>query len=548
MTLSSRLLSAAPNSTTASLNEDLLRRHAAAQTPMGSSSYAKLKNSGRMTARERIGYLLDQDSFVEFDALARHRTTALGMEAKRPATDGIITGWGTIDGREVCVFSQDGTIFGGALGEVYGEKMTKIQQLAITTGRPLIGMYEGAGARIQDGAVSLDFIAQTFRHNVRASGVIPQISVIFGACAGGNAYSPALTDFVVMVEDNSRMFVTGPDVIATVTGEKIGQHELGGADTHMEIAGNSHYTAANERDGLDWVCDLLDHLPNNTSSPTPHWDSDASDDITDTDRTLDSLIPDSPSTPYDVHEVIESLCDDAEFLEIQEHRAANVVVGFGRMAGHSVGFVANQPMEFAGCLDIDAAEKAARFVRTCDCFNIPLVFLVDVPGFLPGAHQEHQGILRRGAKLLYAYAEATVPKITVTMRKAYGGAYCVMGSKGLGADVNLAWPTAQIAVMDASGAVSFLHRAEISKATEDALLKNPNAAELGTPQSVKELISELEKGYEQHMLTPYRAAERGLLDEVILPSETRTRVMKNLRLLTSKKVPWPARKHGNIPL
>ena len=546
MTISSRL--AAEQHTTAFLNEDLLRRRTAALTPMGSRGYDKLKLTERMNARERIDYLLDEGSFVEFDALARHRTTAFGMEAKRPVTDGIITGWGTIDGREVCIFSQDGTIFGGALGEVYGEKMVKIQELAITTGRPLIGMYEGAGARIQDGAVSLDFIAQTFHHNVRASGVIPQISVIFGACAGGNAYSPALTDFVVMVEENSRMFVTGPDVIETVTGEKISQHELGGADTHMEIAGNSHYTATSEQDGLDWVCDLLDYLPNNTTSPAPSWDSDASDEITDLDRTLDSLIPDSPSTPYDVHEVIYALCDDAEFLEIQENRAANVVIGLGRLNGQSVGFVANQPTEFAGCLDIDAAEKAARFVRTCDCFNIPLVFLVDVPGFLPGSNQEHQGILRRGAKLLYAYAEATVPKITVTMRKAYGGAYCVMGSKGLGADVNLAWPTAQIAVMGASGAVRFLHRAEIRTATEAALAADPAADRFGTPESVKELIAELEMGYEQHMLTPYRAAERGLIDEVILPSETRTRVIKNLRLLTSKKVPWPARKHGNIPL
>lgn len=546
MTVSSRFV--AEPKTTAALNEDLLRRRANATAPMGPQAYEKLRKGGRMTARERLDYLLDEGSFIEFDALARHRTTAFGMEAKRPLTDGIITGWGTIDGREVCVFSQDGTIFGGALGEVYGEKMVKLQQLAITTGRPIIGLYEGAGARIQDGAVSLDFIAQTFRHNVRASGLVPQISVIFGACAGGNAYSPALTDFVVMVEDNSRMFVTGPDVIQTVTGEQITQHELGGANTHMELAGNSHYTATSEQDGLDWVCDLLDYLPNNASSPAPAFDSDASEDITDTDRTLDSIIPDHPSVPYDVHEVIYALSDDAEFLEIQENRAGNVVVGFGRMGGQSVGFVANQPLEFAGCLDIDAAEKAARFVRTCDAFSIPLILLVDVPGFLPGANQEHQGILRRGAKLLYAYAEATVPKITVTMRKAYGGAYCVMGSKGLGADINLAWPTAQIAVMGAQGAVRFLHRAEIREATAAAEASGEGADHVGLPTSVRELIAEYEAAYENHMLTPYRAAERGLIDEVILPSETRTRVMKNLRLLMSKKVPWPARKHGNIPL
>nr|WP_120492121.1 acyl-CoA carboxylase subunit beta [Corynebacterium lactis] len=521
--------------TTAARNEDLKRRRAESRMPMGAAAHEKVRSKGRMTARERLDYLLDEGSFVEFDALARHRTTAFNMEAKRPVTDGIITGWGTIDGREVCVFSQDGTVFGGALGEVYGEKMVKLQQLAITTGRPLLGLYEGAGARIQDGAVSLDFIAQTFHHNVRASGVIPQISVIFGACAGGNAYSPALTDFVVMVEDSSRMFVTGPDVIKTVTGEEISQMDLGGADTHMEIAGNSHYTATDEKDGLDWVSDLLDYLPNNYGTVATAWPNTADDSITDLDRTLDSLIPDNPSVPYDVRDVIRTLSDDEDFFEIQENRAGNVVVGFSRIEGESVGFVANQPLEFAGCLDIDAAEKAARFVRTCDSFNIPLVLLVDVPGFLPGANQEHQGILRRGAKLLYAYAEATVPKITVTLRKAYGGAYCVMGSKGLGADVNLAWPTAQIAVMGAAGAVRFLHRKEI-------------AAAQASESDVKALIAEFERAYEDHMLTPYRAAERGLIDEVILPSETRTRVAKNLRLLKSKKVAWPARKHGNIPL
>lgn len=521
--------------TTAARNEDLLRRRAEATMPMGAIAHEKVRAAGRMTARERLDYLLDEGSFVEFDALAQHRTTAFDMQNKRPITDGIITGWGTIDGREVCVFSQDGTVFGGALGEVYGEKMVKIQKLAITTGRPLIGLYEGAGARIQDGAVSLDFIAQTFHHNVRASGVIPQISVIFGACAGGNAYSPALTDFVVMVEESSRMFVTGPDVIKTVTGEEITQMELGGADTHMEIAGNSHYTASDEKDGLDWVCDLIDYLPNNYGTTPEAWPNTAEAEITELDRELDSIIPDAPSIPYDVRDVIRTLSDDEDFLEIQENRAGNVVIGFGRIEGESVGFVANQPLEFAGCLDIDAAEKAARFVRTCDSFNIPLVLLVDVPGFLPGANQEHQGILRRGAKLLYAYAEATVPKITVTMRKAYGGAYCVMGSKGLGADVNLAWPTAQIAVMGAAGAVRFLHRREI-KAAE------------ASESDVKALIADFERQYEGHMLTPYRAAERGLIDEVILPSETRIRVAQNLRLLRGKKVPWPARKHGNIPL
>lgn len=521
--------------TTAAKNEDLLRRRAEASTPMGPAACEKVRSKNRLTARDRLEYLLDEGSFVELDALARHRTTAFDMQSKRPTTDGIVTGWGTIDGREVCIFSQDGTVFGGALGEVYGEKMVKIQQLAIDTGRPIIGLYEGAGARIQDGAVSLDYIAQTFHHNVRASGVVPQISVIFGACAGGNAYSPALTDFVVMVEDTSRMFVTGPDVIKTVTGEEITQQELGGADTHMNIAGNSHYTATDERDALDWITNLLDYLPNNNSHRPEAWESDADPEITDADRILDSIIPDSPTVPYDVHDVITTLTDDEDFFEIQENRAGNVVIGFGRMDGQTVGFVANQPLEFAGCLDIDASEKAARFVRTCDAFNIPLVLLVDVPGFLPGADQEYQGILRRGAKLLYAYAEASVPKITVTMRKAYGGAYCVMGSKGLGADINLAWPTAQIAVMGAAGAVSFLHRRELREA-------------MAAEADVQRLAAEYELAYEDHMLNPYIAAERGLIDEVILPSETRTRVIRNLRLLRSKKVAWPARKHGNIPL
>ena len=554
MTFSSRLLHADPDAvatsvadsadefgddrppqTTAAKNEDLLRRRAEATMPVGPAALQKVRDKGRMTARDRIAHLLDEGSFVETDALARHRTRDFGMDAKRPATDGIVTGWGTVDGREVCVFSQDGTVFGGALGEVYGEKMVKLQQLAIKTGRPIIGLYEGAGARIQDGAVSLDYIAQTFHYNVKASGVVPQISVIFGACAGGNAYSPALTDFVVMVENSSRMFVTGPDVITTVTGEEITQEELGGATTHMELAGNTHYTATDDEDALDWVRDLLDHLPDNNRSVPEIIEDDFDADITEDDLALDSIIPDNPSQPYDVRDVVAAIADDGDYLEIQEGRADNVVIAFGRIAGRVVGFVANQPLQFAGCLDIDASEKAARFVRTCDAFNIPLVLLVDVPGFLPGSDQEHQGILRRGAKLLYAYAEASVPKITVTMRKAYGGAYCVMGSKGLGADLNLAWPTAQIAVMGAAGAVGFLHRREIKAA-------------LDRDGDASALIEGFERAYEDHMLNPYLAAERGLIDEVILPSETRTRIARNLRLLRDKKVAWPARKHGNMPL
>ncbi|QGU02730.1 putative propionyl-CoA carboxylase beta chain 5 [Corynebacterium kalinowskii] len=492
------------------------------------------ERDGRLTARERIDFLLDEDSFVETDMLARHRTHDFGMNAKRPVTDGIVTGWGTVNGREVCVFSQDGTIMGGALGEVYGEKMIKIMELAVTTGRPLVGLYEGAGARIQDGVVSLDQIARTFYHNVNASGVVPQISVIMGACAGGNAYSPALTDFVVMVDKQSKMFVTGPDVIKTVTGEIISQEELGGASTHMSTAGNCHFVAQDDEEALEWVQDLLEFLPSNNRDYAPVEDAEPFEQSVD-DLLLDSIIPDTPTTPYDVRDVIAVLTDDSDYFEIQADRAENVVIAFGRIDGQSVGFVANQPMHFAGCLDIDSSEKAARFVRTCDAFNIPIVMLVDVPGFLPGAGQEYGGILRRGAKLLYAYGEATVPKITVTMRKAYGGAYCVMGSKGLGADLNLAWPTAQIAVMGAAGAVGFIYRREIKDAQAKGL-------------DVDQLVKSFEREYEDHMLTPYAAAERGLIDAVILPSETREQLSRNLRLLRNKNVIRPARKHGNIPL
>lgn len=522
-------------STTAERIADLLRRRAEAAAPLGEAAHQRVRSQGRLAVRDRLDYLLDEGSFVELDEFARHRTHAFGMEKKRPVTDGVVAGWGTIDGREVCVFSQDGTVYGGALGEVYGEKMTKIQELAVATGRPLIGLYEGAGARIQDGVVSLDRIANTFFHNVRASGVVPQISVIMGACAGGNAYSPALTDFVVMVDKTSRMFITGPEVINTVTGENITQEELGGATKHMTIAGNTHFTAASDEEALDWVADLLSYLPSNNRELPPTVEPEL--DLDDSGVDLDTLIPDSPTTPYDVHDVIAALCDDAEFFEIQEFRAGNVVVGFGRIGGDTVGIVANQPLHLAGCLDIDASEKAARFVRFCDSFNIPILMLVDVPGFLPGADQEHNGILRRGAKLLYAYAEATVPKITVTLRKAYGGAYCVMGSKGLGADLNLAWPTAQIAVMGAAGAVGFLHRREIAALREDK----------GT-QAANAFVAQLEKEYEDYILNPYLAAERGLIDRVIVPSETREELHKALAMLRNKVETKPARKHGNMPL
>ncbi|UIZ92601.1 acyl-CoA carboxylase subunit beta [Corynebacterium sp. CNCTC7651] len=519
-----------PSHTTAGKLEDLRRRRLEART--------QVREGERLTARERLSYLLDDGSFVETDMLARHRTHGFGMEEKRPVTDGIVTGWGTIDGREVCVFSQDGTIFGGALGEVYGEKMVKIQELAVTTGRPLIGLYEGAGARIQDGAVSLDWISRTFYQNIRASGVVPQISAVLGACAGGNAYSPALTDFVVMVDQTSRMFVTGPEVIKTVTGEEITQEELGGAWTHMTTAGTCHYVAATEREALDWVSDVVGYLPSNSKQAPPALPCREPQSVTNADRELDTVIPDAASEPYDVHEVIARITDGGEYLEIMQQRAGNVITALGRVDGQTVGIVANQPSVYAGCLDIDASEKAARFVRTCDAFNIPIVMLVDVPGFLPGPDQEHDGLLRRGAKLLYAYGEATVPKITVILRKAYGGAYCAMGSKGLGADVNLAWPTAQIAVMGAAGAVSFIHRREIAAARDGGL----------SGAALAELVAGFEREYEDAILNPYVAAERGLIDAVILPHETRTHIAASLRLYRDKAVARPARKHGNIPL
>lgn len=526
--------------TTAGKLADLRARLAETQAPMGQASIDRVHDKGKMTARERIEFLLDEGSFVEVDALARHRSKNFGLDAKRPVTDGVVTGYGTIDGRQVCVFSQDGAIFGGALGEVYGEKIVKIMDLAIKTGVPIIGINEGAGARIQEGVVSLGLYSQIFFRNTQASGVIPQISLIMGACAGGHVYSPALTDFIVMVDGTSKMFITGPDVIKTVTGEEVTQEELGGAGTHMSTSGTSHYTAADDEDALTFVQELVSYLPSNNRAEAPRMEAEPfegsiADNITETDLELDTLIPDSPNQPYDIKDVITRLVDDEDFLEIQEDYAQNVVIGFGRVEGRSVGFVANQPIQFAGCLDIKASEKAARFVRTCDAFNIPIIMLVDVPGFLPGTNQEFDGIIRRGAKLLYAYAEATVPKITVITRKAYGGAYCVMGSKDMGADINLAWPTAQIAVMGASGAVGFIYRKELKAAAAEG-------------KDVVALQKEYEAEYEATLVNPYMAAERGFIDAVIPPSETRGQIIEGLRLLDRKVVNVPAKKHGNIPL
>jgi propionyl-CoA carboxylase beta chain len=526
--------------TTAGKLAELRKRSEETLHPVGEAAVEKVHQKGKLTARERIYALLDEGSFVELDALARHRSTNFGLERNRPLGDGVVTGYGTVDGRDVCVFSQDATVFGGSLGEVYGEKIVKVQELAIKTGRPLIGINDGAGARIQEGVVSLGLYSRIFRNNILASGVIPQISLIMGAAAGGHVYSPALTDFVVMVDKTSQMFITGPDVIMTVTGEDVTMEELGGAHTHMAKSGTVHYVASGEQDALDYVRELLSYLPPNNFTDAPRFpapipEGAIEDNLTEEDLELDTLIPDSANQPYDMHEVIRRILDDDEFLEIQEGYAQNIVVGFGRIEGRTVGVVANQPTHFAGCLDINASEKAARFVRTCDCFNIPIVMLVDVPGFLPGTGQEYNGIIRRGAKLLYAYGEATVPKITVITRKAYGGAYCVMGSKDMGCDVNVAWPTAQIAVMGASGAVGFVYRQKLKEAAANG-------------EDVDALRLQLQQEYEDTLVNPYIAAERGYVDAVIPPSHTRGYIGTALRLLERKIAQVPPKKHGNIPL
>ncbi|TQN41489.1 propionyl-CoA carboxylase carboxyltransferase subunit [Blastococcus colisei] len=522
--------------TTAGKLADFERRVQEATHAGSERAVEKQHAAGKMTARERIEALLDPGSFTEFDEFARHRSTNFGMESKRPFGDGVVTGYGTVDGRPIAIFSQDVTVFGGSLGEVYGEKIVKILDFAVTNGCPVVGINEGGGARIQEGVVSLGLYGEIFRRNVHASGVIPQISLVMGPAAGGHVYSPALTDFVVMVDKTSQMFITGPDVVKTVTGEDVTLEELGGARTHNTKSGVAHYLAEDENDALDYVKALLSYLPSNNLDPLPAIEMAPVETVlpgalTDSDLELDTFIPDSANTPYDMHTVLEHVLDDGEFLEVQPLFAPNILIGFGRVEGRPVGIVANQPTQFAGTLDIDASEKAARFVRTCDAFNIPVLTFVDVPGFLPGTSQEWEGIIRRGAKLIYAYAEATVPKVTVITRKAYGGAYDVMGSKHLGADVNLAWPSAQIAVVGAQGAVGILYRKELAAA------EDPDATRA-------ELIAE----YEDTLANPYIAADRGYVDAVIPPSQTRVQVTKALRVLANKRQTLPPKKHGNIPL
>ena len=516
--------------TTAGKLAELRRRNELALHPGTEAALQKRRDKGQGTARERIESFLDEGSFTETDALTQHRARDFGMEDKRPIGDGVITGYGTVDGRPVCVFSQDAMVFGGALGEVYGEKIVKVMDLALKTGCPIVGINEGSGARIQEGIMGLALYGDIFYRNVLASGVIPQISLILGNCAGGHVYSPALTDFNLMVDGASAMMITGPDVIKTVTGEDISIEDLGGARAHNSKSGVAHFMSHDEADALELAKSLLSYLPSNNLSEAPVFDE--VDALAEEPLThLDTVIPDSNNAPYDMVSIITSVLDDGDFLEVQQLWAPSIVCGFGRIEGRSVGVVANNPMQFAGTLDIAASEKAARFVRTCDAFNVPVLTFCDVPGYLPGVGQEHAGIIRHGAKLLYAYSEATVPLVTIITRKAYGGSYVAMGSKHLGADINLAWPTAQVAVVGALGAVNIVRRKEIAAADD------PDAARAA-------FMTE----YEDTFATPYIAAERGFVDAVIEPSQTRIEVAKALRALRTKRQTLPPRKHGNIPL
>ena len=507
---------------------DLEERRQAALNAGTERAVARQHEKGKMLARERIEYLLDDGSFHELDMLARHRAHDVGLD-ERPYTDGIITGWGTIDGRKVFVASQDFTVFGGALGEVFAEKMHKIMDLAESVGAPMIGLNDGAGARIQEGVVSLAGYGGIFRRNVQASGVIPQISVILGPCAGGAVYSPAMTDFIFMVRDSSHMFITGPDVVKTVTGEEVTLEQLGGAGSHSTKSRVASFVASDEQSVLDDVKYLLSFLPSNNLDDAPVL-SEGDDPERDCPQLRD-ILPDSANVPYDMKTVIGEVVDDGEFLEYHAGWAGSIVCGFGRIDGRSVGIVGNQPMVMAGVLDIESSEKAARFVRFCDAFNLPLLTFVDVPGFLPGVDQEHGGIIRHGAKLLYAYCEATVPRVQVITRKAYGGAYVVMDSKSVGCDVSFAWPTAELAVMGPQGAVEILNRRELQQAAD--------------PEARK---AELVDDYTEKYANPYVAAERGIVDAVIDPAETRQKVVAAFRMIESKREELPKRKHGNVPL
>ena len=495
----------------------------------GQERIQRQHDAGRNTARERLDVLLDPGSFRELDAFVKHRSRDFGLDKQEYLGDSVVTGWGTINGRLVYVYSQDFTVLGGSLSQVHAEKIIKVMEMAMKTGAPIIGLNDSGGARIQEGVVSLGGYADIFLHNTLASGVIPQLSVIMGPCAGGAVYSPALTDFIFMVKDTSYMFITGPDVVKQVTHEDVSFEELGGAVVHATKSGVCHVVGENETNTLLLVREMLGYLPQNNMEDPPFIPT--RDDPLRADADLDGLIPDNPNKPYDMKEIIHRIVDDGIFYEIHGEYAQNIVVGFARLGGHSIGIVGNQPMVLAGVLDIAASEKAARFIRFCDCFNIPIITFVDVPGYMPGTAQEHNGIIMSGAKLLYAYCEATVPKLTVTTRKAYGGAYCVMSSKHIRGDLNLAWPTAEIAVMGPEGAVEIIYRRDLKDAEDGAALK-----------------TELANQYRERLANPYIAAEYGYIDDVIEPRETRARLINGLEVFQNKRDTNPPKKHGNIPL
>ena len=508
---------------------ELERRHQEAELGGGQKRIDQQHAKGKLTARERVHYLLDKGSFEELDKFVLHRCNDFGMGEKKIPGDGVVTGFGTINGRQVFIFSQDFTVFGGSLSGPFGEKVCKIMDLALKNGAPVIGLNDSGGARIQEGVVSLGSYGEIFKRNVWSSGVVPQISVIMGPCAGGAVYSPAITDFTIMVKKTSNMFITGPQVIKAVTSEEVSAEELGGALTHNTKSGVAHFAEETDQDALDRVKEILQFLPQNFRETTPA--VTCTDDPDRKDKSLNKIVPTNPRIPYDIRDIIHTVLDDKQFLEIQKHYATNMVIGFGRLNGIAVGIVANQPKFLAGCLDINASMKCSRFVRTCDCFNIPLVTFVDVPGFLPGVNQEYGGIIKHGAKIIYAYCEATVPKITVVTRKAYGGAYDVMSSKHHGGDINYAYPTAEIAVMGPEGAVNIIFRKEIERAED--------------PQATRDRLVE---EYRSNFASPFKAAELGYIDQIIFPENTRPRLIKALMMLRNKRDSIPERKHGNIPL
>jgi propionyl-CoA carboxylase beta chain len=528
---------------------ELAARHAIAEEGGGSERRTRERKAGKLSARERIDFLLDEGTFEETDKFVTHRATDFGMAEQRVPGDGFITGYGRVHGRVVFVFAQDFTVFGGSLSEANAAKIVKIMDMALRVGAPVVGLNDSGGARIQEGVVSLAGYTDIFLRNTLSSGVIPQISAIMGPCAGGAVYSPAITDFTIMTEKTSYMFVTGPDVIKTVTHEDVTKAELGGAVTHNEISGVAHFMAHDDQECLATVRELLSFLPSNNLDDAPR--RPTQDDPTRADASLDTIIPTESNQPYDMVDVISKIVDDGYLFQVHEHYARNIVVGFARMAGRPVGIVANQPAFLAGVLDINASVKGARFVRFCDAFNIPLITFEDVPGFMPGVQQEHGGIIRHGAKLLYAFAEATVPKLTVITRKAYGGAYCVMSSKHLRTDLNLAWPTAEIAVMGPEGAVNIVYKRELDQTVRRAAAIMPQGVPLSEEQKL-EILAEARKEkveeFRERFANPYVAAERGYIDAVILPSETRRRLNSALDMLATKREKNPARKHGNIPL